>query len=242
MSPQEAGRDFDVIPDDLATQAVLLGCAFVLSAIIGIEREVRHKSAGARTHILVGLGAALFTLVSAYGFAGMVDGDSVRDPGRIAAQIVTGIGFLGAGVIFVKQNVVSGLTTAASIWVSASVGMACGAGMPIIGALAVVFYLFTVTVVNALVERIKRPELAEHFTVQYEDGRGVLRDILGETSRQGYESSLNHTRRVRGESGKLIAADLRFTPRQSGVDRGVFEILHDITGVHSVEINEQVND
>lgn len=234
--------DFDVIPDDLATQAVLLGCAFVLSAIIGIEREVRHKSAGARTHILVGLGAALFTLVSAYGFAGMVDGDSVRDPGRIAAQIVTGIGFLGAGVIFVKQNVVSGLTTAASIWVSASVGMACGAGMPIIGALAVVFYLFTVTVVNALVERIKRPELAEHFTVQYEDGRGVLRDILGETSRQGYESSLNHTRRVRGESGKLIEADLRFTPRQSGVDRGVFEILHDITGVHSVEINEQVND
>lgn len=234
--------DFDVIPGDIATQAVLLGCAFVLAAIIGIEREVRHKSAGARTHILVGLGSALFTLVSVYGFAGMVDDETVRDPGRIAAQIVTGIGFLGAGVIFVRQNVVSGLTTAASIWVSASVGMACGAGMPLIGALAVVFYLLTVTVVNALVEKLRRPELAEHFTVEYEDGKGVLRDILEQTSRQGYESSLNHTRRVPNGGRHRIEAELRFTPRQSGVERGVFEILHDIEGVHSVEINEQVND
>ena len=233
---------FDVIPGDIATQAVLLGCAFVLAAIIGIEREVRHKSAGARTHILVGLGSALFTLVSVYGFAGMVEDETVRDPGRIAAQIVTGIGFLGAGVIFVRQNVVSGLTTAASIWVSASVGMACGAGMPLIGALAVVFYLLTVTVVNALVEKLRRPELAEHFTVEYEDGKGVLRDILEQTSRQGYESSLNHTRRVPNGGRHLIEAELRFTPRQSGVERGVFEILHDIEGVHSVEVNEQVND
>lgn len=232
--------DIDLVPADLGTQALLLVAAFVLSAIIGVERELRHKSAGARTHILVGLGAALFTLVSVYGFASAED--VTRDPARIAAQIVTGIGFLGAGVIFVKQNVVSGLTTAASIWVSASVGMACGAGMPLIGALAVVFYLLTVTVVNTLVEKLRRPELAEHFTVEYEDGKGVLRDILEQTSRQGYESSLNHTRRVPNGGRHLIEAELRFTPRQSGVERGVFEILHDIEGVHSVEVNEQVND
>lgn len=105
--------DIDLVPADLGTQALLLVAAFVLSAIIGVERELRHKSAGARTHVLVGLGAALFTLVSVYGFAS-AEGVT-RDPARIAAQIVTGIGFLGAGVIFVRQNIVSGLTTAASI-------------------------------------------------------------------------------------------------------------------------------
>ena len=82
--------DIDLVSPDLGTQALLLVAAFVLSAVIGIERELRHKGAGARTHILVGVGSALFTLVSVYGFAGAED--VTRDPARIAAQIVTGIG------------------------------------------------------------------------------------------------------------------------------------------------------
>src|SRR3954453_10746687 len=117
---------------ELVTELLLLLFAFVLSAVIGIERERRLKSAGLRTHILVGLGSALFTLVSAYGFAPL--GLETTDPSRIAAQVVTGIGFVGAGVIFVNRGNVVGLTTAASIWVTAAVGMACGAGLPIIAA------------------------------------------------------------------------------------------------------------
>ncbi|MDN6680409.1 MAG: MgtC/SapB family protein, partial [Yaniella sp.] len=114
--------DFEWISDTLVTQTILLVCSFVLSGTIGIERELRQKSAGARTHILVGMGSALFTLVSAYGFEHVLGDDVVLDPSRIAAQIVTGIGFLGAGVIFVRRNIISGLTTAASVWGTAAVG------------------------------------------------------------------------------------------------------------------------
>ena len=104
--------------------------ALVLSALIGIEREIRAKSAGLRTHTLVGLGAAVFMIVSKYGFGDLVDVSGVSiDPSRIAAQVVSGIGFIGAGTIIQSRGSVKGLTTAASLWAVAGVGMACGAGL-----------------------------------------------------------------------------------------------------------------
>ena len=99
--------------------------------MIGFERELRDREAGIRTHLLVSLGSALFTIVSAYGFHEFLTngGNIVRaDPSRIAAQIVTGIGFLGAGAIIREGLSVRGLTTAATLWVVAAIGMACGAG------------------------------------------------------------------------------------------------------------------
>jgi putative Mg2+ transporter-C (MgtC) family protein len=108
-----------------------LGLAAVLGGAIGVERELRDREAGIRTHLLVSLGSALFTLVSAYGFHEfLTSGDAVvrADPTRIAAQIVTGIGFLGAGAIIREGLSVRGLTTAATLWVVAAIGMACGAG------------------------------------------------------------------------------------------------------------------
>lgn len=106
-----------------------LGLASVLTGAVGFERELRERSAGLRTHLLVGLGAALFTLVSAYGWGDLVATGEVRyDPSRVAAQIVTGIGFLGAGAILRQGLSVRGLTTAAGLWVAAAIGMACGAG------------------------------------------------------------------------------------------------------------------
>jgi putative Mg2+ transporter-C (MgtC) family protein len=97
-----------------------------LGGVIGLERELDEKAAGLRTHILVSVGSALFTLVGAYGFEDFPSGSV--DPSRIAAQIVTGIGFLGAGVIFRQGFTIRGLTTAASLWLVAAVGMAAGAG------------------------------------------------------------------------------------------------------------------
>jgi putative Mg2+ transporter-C (MgtC) family protein len=106
-----------------------LAVATALGAVIGVERELDEKAAGLRTHMLVALGSALFTLVSAYGFSEFIGKDHVSyDPSRIAAQIVTGIGFLGAGVIFRSGFNVRGLTTAASLWLVAAIGMAAGAG------------------------------------------------------------------------------------------------------------------
>lgn len=111
-----------------------IAAAAILCGLIGFEREVRDHAAGMRTHILVGAGATIFTIVSAYGFSeflvstpnGMV---TRADPTRIAAQIVTGIGFLGGGVIVYSKMTVRGLTTAATLWIAAAIGIACGAGM-----------------------------------------------------------------------------------------------------------------
>jgi putative Mg2+ transporter-C (MgtC) family protein len=108
-----------------------LALAAVLGGLIGVERELREREAGLRTHLLVSLGSALFTIVGAYGFHAFLDsGQSVvrADPTRIAAQIVTGIGFLGAGAIIRQGLSVRGLTTAATLWVVAAVGLAAGAG------------------------------------------------------------------------------------------------------------------
>ncbi len=114
------------MPDEyvLITRIVIAG---LLGGIIGAEREYRAKIAGTRTHLLVAVGAALMMVVSRYGFGGQ------GDPGRVAAQIVSGIGFIGAGAIMVNCKAVHGLTTAAGIWVSAGIGMAVAAGMYAIG-------------------------------------------------------------------------------------------------------------
>ena len=103
--------------------------AAVLGGAVGLERELRERQAGLRTHLVVCVGAALFTLVSAYGFEGVLSqGRVVADPTRIAAQIVSGIGFLGAGAIIRQGLSVRGLTTAATLWLVAAIGMAAGAG------------------------------------------------------------------------------------------------------------------
>jgi putative Mg2+ transporter-C (MgtC) family protein len=108
-----------------------LGAAALLTGAIGLERELRERTAGLRTHMLVGVGAALFTVVSAYGWSEFTfsrEGGTILDPTRVAAQIVTGIRFLGAGAILRQGLTVRGLTTAAGLWVVAAIGMAAGAG------------------------------------------------------------------------------------------------------------------
>jgi putative Mg2+ transporter-C (MgtC) family protein len=108
---------------------IRLAVAAGVGMAIGIERELREQAAGLRTHMLVSVGSCLFTLVSVYGFDAFAGGASTRpDPSRVAAQIVTGIGFLGAGAIIREGMSVRGLTTAASLWVVAAVGMAVGVG------------------------------------------------------------------------------------------------------------------
>lgn len=112
--------------------------AAICGGLIGIERERRVKSAGLKTHIIVAIGAALMMLVSKYGFFDLLNdaaiGENVKlDPSRVAASIVTAVGFLGAGIIFVKNSKVSGVTTAAGIWATVGIGMAIGSGMYLIG-------------------------------------------------------------------------------------------------------------
>ena len=104
--------------------------AALLGGAIGLEREYRSKEAGFRTHFLVGLGSALFMVLSLHGFDAFAGIPGIqRDPSRIAAQVVSGMGFIGAGTIIFQKNVVKGLTTAAGLWVTSAIGMTAGAGM-----------------------------------------------------------------------------------------------------------------
>lgn len=157
-----------------------LGLALLLSSLIGLEREMQQKSAGLRTHTLVGVGAALFMLISKYGFSDVLaPGQVVLDPSRMAAQIVTGVGFLGAGIIFVRRDSVRGLTTAASIWVTAAIGACAGAGLPILASATTAVYLVVAVVYPEITRRLPRSSTAiSMLRVRYPDGRGILRSLL----------------------------------------------------------------
>lgn len=123
----------------LVIRIILAG---ICGGIIGVERTLRQKDAGFRTHIIVAMGAALMVIISKYGFLDIVFLDSVQvDVSRVASNIITGISFLGAGMIFVKGISIKGLTTAAGIWVTAAVGMAMGAGLYVVALVSVILLL-----------------------------------------------------------------------------------------------------
>jgi putative Mg2+ transporter-C (MgtC) family protein len=130
--------------------AARLAIALVLGAVIGFEREMDRQPAGFRTHSLVALGSALFTIISAYGFG------SAAVPTQIAAQIVSGIGFIGAGTILHHRGSIRGLTTAASLWSVAAIGMAAGAGMLVMAAIGTVLIVVVLSLLEGVEGLLRR--------------------------------------------------------------------------------------
>ncbi|MDN4615773.1 MgtC/SapB family protein [Leifsonia sp. F6_8S_P_1B] len=215
-------------PEHLLVQLGLLLLAFILTGLIGIERERRLKSAGLRTHILVGLGAALFTLVSAYGFTAL--GLGPTDPSRIAAQVVTGIGFVGAGVIFVNRGNVVGLTTAASIWVTAAVGMACGAGLPVLAVAGTVLHLLAVGSLP-MAERMLRRTTGVTLTVRVLRGGTAVRDVLDRCAASSTKTRIDELREA--PDGAALEFSIRVRGRRPEANRLVAD-LAEIVGVTGI--------
>jgi putative Mg2+ transporter-C (MgtC) family protein len=223
-------------------QAAELGLALLLSATIGLEREIRQKSAGLRTHTLVGVGAALFMLISKYGFMDVLTtGRIVLDPSRVAAQVVSGIGFLGAGLIFVRRDAVRGLTTAAGVWISAAIGMAAGAGLPLLATLATGIYLVVALAFPALTRFLPRPGTAiSAVRVRYPDGRGILRQALQTATARGFavdELSVSalpddETRGLATDAGRTVEVVLQVHGR--GSVNELAAVLTEIPGVRAV--------
>jgi putative Mg2+ transporter-C (MgtC) family protein len=154
--------------------------AAALGLVIGFEREIHGHPAGLRTHMLVALGSGLFTVLSIHGFGGEGGGAPV-DPTRIAAQIVSGIGFLGAGAILKDGIVIRGLTTAASLWATAAVGMAAGAGEWTISIVATIVILVSLWPINALAERLHgstQPEVQLRLSLERLEALGEVSSIL----------------------------------------------------------------
>jgi putative Mg2+ transporter-C (MgtC) family protein len=201
--------------------------AAVLGGAIGAERELNDQAAGLRTHMLLTIGACLFTLISAYGFGGGIG----TDPSRLAAQIVTGIGFLGGGAIVRHGLTVKGLTTAASIWATASVGVAIGAGSYVLGvggAVLVVGTLFGLRRVSNLLQRwgVSREEF-----VLTTDPRFDLQRLVELVERERVDlRGLEHHEDEDGDRVVLLAKlRPRYRPEQ------LLDALRGVEGVRHVE-------
>ncbi|HXG27071.1 MAG TPA: MgtC/SapB family protein [Candidatus Binatia bacterium] len=216
---------------DLALQidlSVRLIVAAALGLAVGFEREIHGHPAGLRTHMLVASGSALFTVMSAYGFASDANA-SIIDPTRIAAQIVSGIGFLGAGAILKDGIVIRGLTTAASLWATAAVGMAAGAGEYVIAGVATATILVSLWPINALAERLHGtavPEVQLRLSMERLESLGAVTGILvghrleiGQISTQRLgKSNFRADLAIRGRTPSVISQALAAIDELDGVD------------------------
>jgi putative Mg2+ transporter-C (MgtC) family protein len=156
--------------------------AALLGSVIGVERERLLWAAGLRTHMLVCVGACLAMIVSAFGFAGVLGPHVILDPSRVAAQVISGVGFLGAGSIILRNEVVKGLTTAASLWAVAAIGLAVGGGLYVAATAATVIILIILAGIKPLEERYRNGRQAVELHLQAQRGVmsvGLLQQALG---------------------------------------------------------------
>ena len=216
---------------DLAVQLELSARLIVaagLGALIGLEREIHGHPAGIRTHMLVALGSGIFTVLSIHGF-GQGSGTANVDPTRIAAQIVSGIGFLGAGAILKDGFVIRGLTTAASLWATSAIGLGAGAGEYVVAFVGAAVVLVSLWPINALVERFRGgaapdTQLRVHLDGIHLVGRvsDVLReqhvDLTGITTQRLGKGSYQVDLLLRGRRATAITDALKALSAVEGVD------------------------
>ena len=210
---------------------LVLSC--VMGGIIGYERQMRNKSAGLRTNMLVALGSCLIMIMS-QALYDNVEGKTNADPARLAAQVVSGIGFIGAGVIFFEHDSVRGLTTASAIWVAAAVGMSCGAGMIAVAALIVLLYFLAILAVAPIARRLIRRGTEGRLRITYVDGKGVLRALLLKASEMDFESMVTASRQITRMEWRGAVIDMRVDGRNGISD--LVSALSMVDGVVEVEL------
>lgn len=216
---------------DVAARLVI---ATVAAGVIGLERERAEMSAGLRTHALVGLGAALLMIASAYGFSDILGTPNVvLDPSRIAAQVVSGVGFLGAGTILVQQQTVRGLTTAASIWAVAAIGLAIGGGLYFPALVATALALAVLEIMRPLERRLAKAWREQVVSTTYDPAQVTLERLLQMVKAVGLQVS-NISVSVQAQDG-THRADFRMPKRKHRSAELALHALASIPGVrHSV--------
>ena len=200
-----------------------LAVAMLLGGVIGFEREYRAKDAGFRTHFLVALGSALFCIVSQYGF-----GFELKDSSRVAAQVVSGIGFLGAGTIIFQKNVVRGLTTAAGLWVTAAIGLACGTGMYLPAVVTTLMVLVGLEILSVIIPRVSTSVVILSFSATSQESvqkavREVRRNCLDIIS---YELKERKT-----SQGVIFEANLSMKVKRDNRNEKLIEYLNEFDDV-----------
>lgn len=211
--------------------------AGVLGGIVGWERERDNHPAGFRTHILVSLGSALIMLISIYGFSPFMNEPQVRfDPARLSAQVVSGIGFLGAGTILRHRFSVTGLTTAASLWVVSGIGLAVGAGFTFGAMIATLLVLISLELLNRIESLLIRKRKLYIVQIEVRDESGKLGELVSLIANKG-----GHIRKVDIEEKKdgnliprlCIRIQVRVPPSLNMAE--LVEEVHQVDGVYAVE-------
>lgn len=215
-----------------------LFCAAAAGFIIGFERKSRSKEAGVRTHTLVAIGAALMMILSKYAFSDLIVNEAgVRgaDAARIAAQVVSGVGFLGAGIIMYRRDSLRGLTTAAGIWATAGLGMAFGAGMYVIGSVATVIILFTQLFLHLPIKVFKtRMFLIIHATIRLdkEEDLQTVKEIF-------HVQKFLKFKTIKMSDGS-IQADLEMHTEMTYTAEALYQIAKDYPFIITIEQNEEI--
>ncbi|MGC3965247.1 MAG: MgtC/SapB family protein [Rhodocyclaceae bacterium] len=218
-----------------------LALAAGLGALIGIDRERLAWAAGLRTHMLVATGSALFMLVSAYGFADALhqSGDVHLDVSRVASQVVSGIGFLGAGTIMLRRQIVHGLTTAASLWSVAAVGLAAGGGMYVASVGATVLILVILVLIKPLEARMRGNRHDQTLTINFARGSLTTEQVqtmLDDSNLKQRGMTLKSD--PRGDEEELRIALTHCEDRDAA---RVVDALRALQGVRQVALDERSN-
>lgn len=219
---------------DLFVRMVL---AAILGGLVGIEREWNHHAAGFRTHILVCLGSTTIMLLSIYGFSEFVYEANVRiDPARLAAQVISGVGFLGAGAILRNGSVIKGLTTAASVWVVAAIGLCVGAGFLFVAFLCTFFVLISLFVLNKWEKHLMRHRQKHEVKFTILDRPGVLGEVASKFGEQGIQIvnvNMAPDEREVPEAGRIPTMKLGFTLKIQNEEK-IIRALEEITALDVV--------
>jgi len=213
--------------------------AILLGGLIGFEREASNHSAGLRTNILVCLGSCLLMLLSIYGFSDFIEEENVRvDPARLAAAVITGIGFLGAGTIAFTGKAITGLTSAASIWVVTGIGLAVGAGFYFAAVTATILVVLTLWALSKIEKRYINGKKQQVYRIHaaYEAGMlGVLERMVRERNVVIRKISVHDEfEEGRAEAQQIIQVMVTLPKTESPI--GVFEELRRVQGVHAVSM------
>lgn len=227
---------FDLIIFIRIAAAILFGFG------IGLERELTNKYAGLRTHILVCLGSCVFTVLSIYAFPMAVDSSNPQafgDPARIAAQILTGIGFIGGGTVLRHGSSVYGLTTAATLWVAAAIGMACGAGMLDVGLIATVTSILVLVLIRnferkVLVNSIKNMKKIKITINCKEENSQEVHDYIIENFSSMHEISKKHT----DSHDKMVKIEAIIDIQNKRTIQSIYKSFETLSGLESISIQE----
>ncbi len=213
--------------------------AIILGSVIGLERELTNKSAGLRTQIMVCLGSCIFTILSIYGFSTAVTLYPLGDPSRVAAQIITGIGFIGAGTVLRQGLTVTGLTTASTLWIVAAIGMACGCGKLSIAVVSTILAVAILVLIRIIEVRIL-PRSLKHcrkvkisFICQYEEYNNIYEKLTSI-----FSDIIDYSYKTIDEDCENVKINIKILSSEKSPVVHIYKKLEEIKNLHSLSVKE----